>query len=205
MTIKKVNSGSIRSLYDFLHSWTKIIDSYIHYCEYEDNPWWYNERASLSTLAAAAWSCGGISLEEYSTEKGKHDDPWSGRCDLFLGMKNEFFACEGKQAWCPIGRQAKNGIKNISDSLSLACDDARKLDKQEGRRLGICFAVPYLPKKEEKYIEEQINKWLLKIEKEIEYSSYAWVFPKEVRLLSSPKGYFHPGIAVIIKEVFRKT
>lgn len=203
-TTIKVNSGSIRSLYEFLKCWTGIVDRYITYFEYSDNPWWYNERATISTLAAAGWGCNGISLEEYSIEKGKQDDPWKGRCDLFLGLKNEFFACEAKQAWCPIGRQAKNGVTKIHNSLKDACNDARKLDKQEGRRLGICFAVPYLPKRDEKHIEQQINQWHKEIEL-LDCSSYAWVFPEKVRFLATPKGYFYPGIAVIIKEVFRKT
>ena len=199
-----VNSGNIRSLYEFLHCWIEINNKYIDYFENEDNPWWYNERATLSTLAAAGWACNGVSLEEYSTEKGKHSDPWKGRCDFFLGMKNEFFACEAKQAWCAIGRQARNSIVKVQDGLRAACDDARKLTKQEGRRLGICFAVPYLPQRDKNHIDQQLTEWLKKINK-LDYSSIAWFFPEKIRHLASERGQFHPGIAVLIKEVYRQT
>lgn len=206
MTINtKVNSKHIRAFHNLLHNWMDIIEKYISYNEFEDNPWWYNERATISTLAAAAWATEGIALEEYSTEKGKKGRPWKGRCDLFLGLKTKIFACEAKQAWCPISRHAKNSIINVRNTLKIACDDARKLDKQEGQRLGICFAVPYLPQKEKKYMEEQIKSWCKKLE-EIDCDAYAWVFPKKVRYLTaSSKGYFHPGVAVVIREVYRKT
>jgi hypothetical protein len=34
-----------------------------------DLPWWYNERASISVLAGAAWGTGGLAFEEYSEDK----------------------------------------------------------------------------------------------------------------------------------------
>ena len=65
-----VNSGSIRSIRPILKGWIQIVNRYINYHD-DDNPWWYNERASASCLAASAWDKKGIALEEYYTEKGK--------------------------------------------------------------------------------------------------------------------------------------
>jgi hypothetical protein len=202
--IKNINSGRIRSLNGILNIWPDILDKYIRYNESQDNPWWYNERSTLSTLAAAGWACNGIAIEEFSTVKGKKDDFWKGRCDLFLGLKNEQFACEAKQAWCPIGRNAKNSFINVNDGLNFACNDARELDKQEGRRLGLCFAVPYLPPRDENFINQLITGWVDVMIKNIDCDAYSFIFPKQVRLLTNDNGYFFPGVALFIKEVFRQ-
>ena len=53
--------------------------------EAKDSAHWYNERATLSVLAAAAWKSGGIALEEYSLRK--HDGR-AGRADLWVKMPN---------------------------------------------------------------------------------------------------------------------
>ena len=60
--IKNINSGRIRSLNGILNIWPDILDKYIKYNESQDNPWWYNERSTLSTLAAAGWACNGIAI-----------------------------------------------------------------------------------------------------------------------------------------------
>ena len=106
---KYVNSGSIRPLYPILEIWTESLERYLRYFEYGDNPWWYNERANLSCLGAAAWVSDGIALKEYRTEKGKHSEAWEGRCDLFIGAGSESFGCEAKHVWCAVGRTAGNG------------------------------------------------------------------------------------------------
>ena len=65
---------------------------------FEDNPWWYNERASLSVLAGAAWTLKDwFALEEFSTIKRMRTLAPSvdeghlrnGRCDLFIRNPNE--------------------------------------------------------------------------------------------------------------------
>lgn len=198
-----INCGTIRSLLPILTSWLKVIDTYLNYSDLEDSPWWYNERATLSSFAAAVWAANGVALEEYATVKGKTRQAWTGRCDLYIGISSQQFACEAKQAWCPIGRRSKKGFSNAKSGINDACDDARKLDKGEGRRLGLCFAVPYLPPRDAKYIEHQLNDWLKAI-LNIDRSSIAWIFPKSARRsITTENGYFYPGIALIIREVFR--
>jgi hypothetical protein len=201
-----INTGQNRSLRPILNCWIETNLTYLNYFDLPDSAWWYNERATLSTLSAAVWKTSGVALEEYPTEKGKEHEAWSGRCDLFIGIQSHQFACEAKQAWCPIGRNAKKGIANAKTSLQEACNDARKLDKGEGRRLGICFAVPYLPPRDEKSIDEQLEKWLYSIYYELEYDSIAWLFPKAIRTkMKTVEGYFYPGVVLIIKEIYRKT
>ncbi|MCI5145763.1 MAG: hypothetical protein D3923_09575 [Candidatus Electrothrix sp. AR3] len=199
-----VNSGTIGSLHPVLISWIKTINDYMDYFDIPDSPWWYNERATLSLFAAAVWKAKGIALEEYATIKGKKNDSWAGRCDLFIGLPSYQFACEAKQAWCPIGRTAQKGTENARKGLIDACKDARKLEKTEGRRLGICFAVPYLPKRDSEILEEQLENWLKYI-RGLECSSIAWTFPQKTRRkIVTEEGYYFPGVVAIIKEIFRQ-
>ena len=204
MNIEKyINSGTIRSLHPILVAWLQVAEKYLDYFDNEDSPWWYNERATLSSFAAAVWAADGIALEEYATLKGKTRESWSGKCDLYIGMPSQEFACEAKQAWCRIGRRSKNGFNMAKSGLESACKDARKLDKGEGRRLGLCFAVPYLPPRDEKHVEHQLNDWLKAIQN-IDRSSIAWIFPQSARRsIVTENGYFYPGVALIIREVFR--
>jgi len=200
--IKYVNSGNIRSLHPILEEWTQIVGRYLRHSQYGDNPWWYNERASLSCLAAAAWRMDGIALEEYYTEKGRGSKSWSGRCDLFLAVGSQSFGCEAKQAWCAIGPTAHNGSAEAEAGLKDACADARKLTKDEGRRLGLCFAVPYLPEKNKTHVEKLLKVWLRELEN-LDYSCVAWTFPKKSRY-HTHDGELYPGVVLLAREVFRQ-
>jgi hypothetical protein len=201
---RHINSGDIRSLLPLLNKWTSVVNKYLEFCNWKDCPWWYTEPASISLLAAAAWQMGGIAIEEYRVVKGKKSSSWSGQCDLFIDTGNHKFACEGKQVWTAIGRQASQKCDDIKSALNSACDDARKLNKDEGRRLGICFVVPYLPPSDEDYIDDRLDSWLKKIEA-MDYSSIAWVFPKKVTKIKGDDKYFYPGTVMVVKEVFRQS
>lgn len=198
-----VNSGSLRVLHPVLHAWFEVMEKYLEGFDYTDCQWWYNERATLSSLAAAVWRAGGIALEEYCTEKGKKGDSWSGRCDLYFSLKTQGFACEAKQIWCAVGRQAQPSLGKIKDALSTACSDARDLGKNEGRRLGICFAIPYLPPRDKHIVDQQVLKWLKELIS-LKYSAIAWAFHEKTRSLTNENGYVYPGVAVLVQEVFRQ-
>lgn len=196
-----INSGRIRSIRPVLEEWARVVAKYIKSCNNKDNPWWYNERASLSCLAAAAWRNGGIALEEYYTEKGKEFRSWNGRCDLYFSAGEESFGCEAKQAWCAIGKKARSGVDEAEKKLKDACKEARQLSKDEGRRLGLCFAVPYLPIKDKMHLDTLLNKWIEEL-KSLEYSSIAWIFPGKSRY-HTHEGELYPGVVLLIREVFR--
>lgn len=54
-----------------LESWIKVVKRYCDAHE-RDNCWWYNERASLSTLAGAAWAIKGASHWRNSARQSEH-------------------------------------------------------------------------------------------------------------------------------------
>jgi hypothetical protein len=198
-----INSGSLRVLRPVFVAWFEIMEMYLESFDYKDCQWWYNERATLSSLAAAVWRAGGIALEEYCLEKGKKGDLWTGRCDLYFRLKTQDFACEAKQLWCSIGRKGKPGLGNIKDVLSTACRDARVIGKNEGRRLGICFAIPYLPPSDKDIVDNQLLNWSKKL-KGIDFDSIAWFFPKMARSMAIENGNVYPGVVMLIKEIFRQ-
>lgn len=108
----------------------------------EDTAHWYNERATLSVLAAAAWKEGGIALEEYSlTKRGGR----AGRADLWVKMPTEVFSFEAKQTWpTAIEGRAK---KLAAYWLGEATRDASRIPKTEAAvRAGVVFVVPDLPR-----------------------------------------------------------
>ena len=71
---------------------------------------------------------------------------FSGRCDLYFEAGKQVFACEAKKITCGIGGRSKKSktIDLVKRGLKEACNDAKIIPEDEGRRLGMCFAVPRL-------------------------------------------------------------
>ena len=73
-------------------------------------------------------------------------------------------------------------------------------DEYEGRRLGMCFVVPRLPKAEIKNKDKPIIEFQEIIKEKIDYSSIAMVFPQKTEDLNTER-YHYPGVVLLIKEV----
>ena len=115
--------------------WLRRADGLAHrFCsEMEDDPFAYNETASVSVLAAAAARAGYLSIAEYGATKGWPDDrrfAVNGRCDLWLAADDEIWAFEFKQV-----HAFRTGIRGLSSALARAEVCARCLRKTEGRRV----------------------------------------------------------------------
>ena len=124
--------------------------------------------------------------------------------DLYFEIGKQGFACEAKKITCGIGGRSKksNTIDLVKRGLKEACNDARDLLDDSGRRLGMCFVVPRLPKAQIKNKDKPIIEFQEIIKKKINYSSIAMVFPKPIQTqnLNSEK-YHYAGIVLLIKEV----
>ena len=155
----------------------------------EDAAHWYNERATLSVLAAAAWKQGGIALEEYSMRK---HGGCAGRADLWIKMPSEMFSFEAKQTWTTVlpGR----GRERASYWLREATRDAARVPKAEAQhRAGLVFVIPDLPQRRvdsfdpAAFVTEvrsagcDFSAWW--------FASKPW--PKSV------KGRFYPGVVIV--------
>ena len=205
-----INTGKIKSLYSVLNKWNEVLHIYLKKSGYEDCHWWHIERAILSSFAAAVWLNDDIALEEYSSErKGKHGRKYSGRCDLYFKTGKHDFNCEAKKITCGIGGRSKksNTIKLVKSGLKEAYNDAKKIpkdDEYEGRRLGMCFVVPRLPKTEIENKDKPITDFQENIKnnkEKIGYSSIAMIFPEKTRKQDKEEKHHYPGIVLLIKEV----
>lgn len=146
-------TSKVRGLHPLLSSWTKLVHDYCRCDRYDDNPWWYNERASLSTLAGAAWRLKDwYALEEFSTTKRgvianrviEDGGVVRGRCDLYVSHGSTNFAFEAKQVWQSMGVRSKRD--HVSRALKAAVRDAGNLTAdQADHRLGIVFVAPFIP------------------------------------------------------------
>src|SRR4051812_574579 len=111
-TFSGYTADAVPEIAPLLKKWIHANREYVHRCVDEDAPWWYLERASVSTVAAAAWLAKGIALEEYTTAKsrlplkGRPRVSQNCRCDLYFSLlknkkKNTHhdFICEAKLIW----------------------------------------------------------------------------------------------------------
>lgn len=198
-----IYTNNPKSIRPILEKWILVQDKYIK--EVEDYPWWYNERASISFLAASAWKSNNIALEEYCTRKGIHKNKMkNGRCDIYFACGKERFAGEAKQSWIYSGSRSKKSIKDkLNDGLEDAKRCARKLHKVEGRRLAICFAIPYVPRDEKKNINNLMRDFVEALDQS-DATSYAYyLLTNNFDSCDGEDGYYYPGNAILIKEIKR--
>ena len=73
--VEPAKAKSLGPIKQCLKAWTVYIEKYCKVVNAKappeglDAPWWYNERASVSTFAAAVVSIKGLVLEEYAENK----------------------------------------------------------------------------------------------------------------------------------------
>lgn len=229
-TWKKVNTcAQSVELGVLLNAWVAAIERYTG--QYGDNPWWYNERATLSILAGAAWTLDGwIALEEFSTSKRlralepgvDHGDKLrQGRCDLYVRSPELSFVFEAKQANQPIGKRA-DGYSYAYKAMRAAWHDIGDIQSGEADlRFAATFVVPYIPLSEvrpqggkpgevcEQKVMGFLKHWLTThmecLGKNAKYQDFAFIFPN----LGSPeyctKGRHYPGVVLMLEERQRAT
>lgn len=197
----RITGKDLEPLRPVLEQWLRSIRDYVRRTREwnpknePDYPYFYNERATLSSLAAAAWLSGGVALEECSAPKqGK-----SGRADLWLLLDDKAaFAIEAKQLWIGIGTRAhpSTSEETVKEALAAAKKDALKLPKSWGYPLGIIFVVPQAPKSDEEQIGHLVHGFLRRaIHPRIQG---AWWFDSDVG--EADDGYLYPGVLLIVES-----
>ncbi|GFM53550.1 hypothetical protein PSCICE_48170 [Pseudomonas cichorii] len=202
--------AAIRQL---LSAWLDSVQRYINMLT-NDNCWWHNERANVSTLAGAAWSIGWVALEEYPTRKHRPttshiDQPETGgrgRCDLYISNDQEDFAFEAKHAW-----QRLDGADVVKVAMDAARKDALALKQGEAERhFAATFIVPFLPKAEvqgmtEEDLRGRLKEWLDSQNTFIgdtqRNMAYAYTFPGTGRESWSNEINHFPGVVLVLEEV----
>ncbi len=161
----KISDRELAPLRPVLEEWLKVITRYGFYHREAmkgepDYPYWYGERASFGSLAAAAWLAEGVALEEYAARKrGRY--AYSGRADLWIVIHGHRFVIEGKQLWMSIGARSRTDPRTaIRRELRAAVRDSRKLPKEWGQRVGMVFVVPELPEGEREQVAGRARQFL---------------------------------------------
>ena len=190
-----------------LEEWLLAHERFCRICK-DDPAYWYTETPNVSILGAAAWRCGRIALQEFKADKKvKREKSWVGRVDLWICTdtdgKEEFI--EAKHKFVSLsGAKDKDGLPAIITSMeeaTEAANEARQGQGAETAALAIVFVSAYAPKRSIDEIDRLIKEFCETIKSSADYHALAWCFPKETRKLQSKKGYYNPGIAMLVKNI----
>lgn len=186
-----------------LQEWINLTQRYLMHFDHRFGSYYYNERASVGVLAAAAWKAGPqwVALEEFVTDKnGGSEGNYRGRCDLFIGDDRDFsVAIEAKQHWPQLAPQ-DNAVAALQASLNEANRDARGLAETEALyRLGACFAAPSFATEVDEANEKRLAKWLDEVRELEDVHALAWHFPSSARHLQGTDERYYPGTALLLQ------
>jgi len=118
-----------------------VDDSIRRQPDWTDCAWWCSERANVGVLAAAAWQCGLVALQEYYDCDGDPRAPM----DLWIGTRK----CRGGlQVEAKLPRPAPLDhlppADAIAASLTWAEFQLRQVTANDRDRLSIVFIVPHV-------------------------------------------------------------
>ncbi|RLA82892.1 MAG: hypothetical protein DRG78_05940 [Epsilonproteobacteria bacterium] len=192
---------------DALQDWVNNIERYTNEFDNNDTLYYYNERATVSTLAASLYKSGYFILEEFSTNKSVDGEVKTGRVDLFFakdvyGLTKSYFGAvvEAKQVYVNLSDNY-NGSMAIKTSFSKAEQDTiNSFNKQyHTNSYAITFIVPKVKFKDKEYSKERCKNLITEIQELNEHHGIAYIFPKKCELCYET--YFYPGIICLIKEI----
>ena len=201
-----------------LKHWDALLKGWLRahetFCRiYKDDPaYWYTEIPNVSILGATAWRCGRIALQEFRAIKKRGKKAKVGRADLWIctdtdrtgtDWKEELI--EAKHKFVSLsGHKDKDGlptaIKNSMDEATKAAEEAQG-SQDNVTALAVVFASAYAPESSIDKIDCLIKEFCERIKSSADYHALAWCFPKETRKLQNKKGYYHPGIAMLVKNI----
>lgn len=191
---------------EILDEWCNVIEKYTNEFSPDDALYWYNERATLSTLSVSAGRKDFHVLEEYRADKkgNKSGEIYKGRTDLYLAKGHTEYVLEAKQIWVSIsGRESNNTNKKIISSLTKARVDAAASNINKLPVFGVVFAIPYIPKTYIKNSEALIKNFTSSLNN-IDYDAMAYVFPKKSKAIND-RGEFYPGVVCVIRAPRRRS
>ncbi|SOC93509.1 hypothetical protein SAMN05216358_3687 [Rhizobium sp. AN5] len=193
--VRRTSRGFEPAARQLLDGWIEATTKYCGAMDGREAPFFFNERANISMLAAASWLKGGIALEEYTASKFAEDRNSNGRCDLYVFLAGENIEFEAKSVKRRLPLNAASLSLHLRSKLDEAIEDARKLPPQRSFRRAACAfytlrveASRFSSSEQlkEKYAEEldRYKDALIAYEK---CSAVAWCVPRSIeRLRVSP-------------------
>ena len=196
-----IYSGRLRSIRPILESWLSVQEEYFK--KAKEYSWLYNERASISILAAAVWKSGNVALEEFSAlKRSKDKNTKQGRCDIYFTAGQQGFVAEAKHVYISAGKSVHISLKKkFDDSLLSAKESSLELQPDRERRLAISFVVPYFPKRDKNDLENLIDDFIEELS-QTNAHAFAYYFVDNFNDCIFDDYYF-PGNAILLKEIKR--
>lgn len=152
--------------------------------ELADDPFAYNETASVSLLASAATMAGYLSLAEFGVTKGHRSDrriSADGRCDLWVATESTSWGFEFKQ----IRPERLTGLRALQSAMAEAVECAKCLrsDEADKRVAGLIVSLYWLDKSNEYSEYEPFRIFALECD-------YAWAISSDDGVYSDTLLFF---------------
>lgn len=178
---------------DIIEEWNWAIERYCRVTG-NDTPYWHSERSNIGVLAAAAWRCGKIALEEFTQAKTEN----LGRCDLWIAGENFSNYIEAKFEWINILSEQRK--ESAEKCLKQAMADVEKLSGIENYTgVGVAF-LPVYAKSTKLNSPESLTATIhstISDLKNIECDLITWRFPQQFRTYIDDQEKYLPGIFMI--------
>jgi hypothetical protein len=188
--IKRTGDGNESGLRKLLKGWSIATEKYCEAMGGGEAPFFFNERANISMLAAGAWLQGGVALEEYSASKFREDRESNGRCDLYVYLNNCNFEIEAKSVKTRLPSEPSLSL-HLRKKFDEAVADANSLTPQKNMaRIACVFyalrveASRHLSQErlDIKY-EEELERYKFALKKIAECDAIAWCTPESIKRL----------------------
>ncbi|MGN8276975.1 hypothetical protein ACLEJQ_11010 [Pseudomonas sp. SMV71] len=186
-----ISNPKLEFLRPMLERWFDCIDRYNAVRGDNDTPYWFDERANLGLLSAAAWMAEMVTLQNAPTRKQNEEGERNVSADLFIASTEERAFIQATQRWPKVSNL------NLTQPLSEAASDAKRISYASDLKLGCLFVAPQ--KAQQSATPEELQDMLDDLQKE-NTCAVAWYFPYAYRKLRNESGHYHPGIAVLFKQ-----
>lgn len=207
--ISGYRSNFLQRFRPVLKKWIELNEIYCRESKWNDIPWGYIERSSVSIFAAACWSAGCIALEEFSelktsrSSRKRKGESALGRCDLYVAFKNKPYILEAKMVRPSLASndwrgQVLTGLKGALGDVQLTHAPNRE------NKLGLLIVAPTVPRNRTDKSELLIERFVEFLRSHEGFCS-AWYFPKNAKIRqftwNNEKERMYPGSAVLIRAL----
>lgn len=202
-----IRDNDLEVLRPVLQAWIDGTQRYVNLFQGDDLPYWYNERANVGMLSAAAWQAGMVALEEFQSLKyavpsldatsTPDNSPAlnphrKGRCDLYLANATEEFYIEAKVTY----PRLNNTTTCFQRGLERVADDGRNV-ADDGYHLAALFCAPCAPG-EATNLQDEIDHHL-ECAQALPMDAHAWIAPSLAHHALSHNGYRYPVVSLFLQ------
>ena len=186
-----ISNPKLEFLRPVLERWFDCIDRFNAVRGDNDAPYWYDEKANLGALAAAAWMAEMVTLQQTPSRTQTEEGERNARADLLIATSEDRAYLQATQRWPRV-----NSL-NLTQALADITSDAKRISYASDLKLGCLFVAPQ--KAQQSATPEELQDMVDDLQKE-HTCAVAWYFPYAYRKLRNEAGNYHPGIALLLKE-----